>query len=83
PRQQMTREEAFVILYRAVKDRLPAPSTGGTKIADLEGVSPWAREALTALVEAGIIKGYEDGTLRPKKTITRAEIATIIAYFAK
>ncbi len=83
PRQQMTREEAFVILYRAVKDRLPAPSTDGTKIADLEGVSPWAREALTALVEAGIIKGYEDGTLRPKNAITRAEIATIIAYFVQ
>ncbi len=84
PNQEMTREEAFVILYRAVKDQLIVAS-GAAKpsFADESGVSSWAKEALAALAEAGIIKGYEDGSIRPKEKITRAEIASIVANFVK
>ncbi|WP_141499624.1 S-layer homology domain-containing protein [Paenibacillus luteus] len=84
PNQEMTREEAFVILHRALKDQLPAAADATTSsFKDEAGISSWAREAITALTEAGIINGYEDGTLRPKDKITRAEIAAIIAGFVK
>ncbi|MES1044492.1 hypothetical protein FOA22_08330 [Heyndrickxia oleronia] len=36
-------------------------------------------EAVNALAEAGVIKGYEDGTFRPNNQVTRAEVAKIIA----
>ncbi|MCA0757115.1 S-layer homology domain-containing protein [Paenibacillus sp. N4] len=81
PSREMTREEAFVILYRAVKDRLPEAGEADS-FTDAESVSGWAKEAIEALTEAGVIEGYEDGTLRPKGTITRAEIAAIVASFA-
>lgn len=84
PNQEMTREEAFVILYRGMKDKLIiASGTAEPKFTDGGKISLWAQEAAAALVKAGVIKGYEDGTLRPKNTITRAEIAAIAAYFLK
>ncbi|WP_054025999.1 S-layer homology domain-containing protein [Bacillus sp. FJAT-28004] len=84
PNQDMTREEAFVILYRGMKDKLVVASgTAEPKFADGGKISVWAQEAAAALVKAGVIKGYEDGTLRPKNTITRAEIAEIAAFFLK
>lgn len=36
-------------------------------------------EAITALVEQGIINGYTDGTFKPENTITRAEFSKILA----
>jgi hypothetical protein len=36
-------------------------------------------EAVNTLAEAGVIKGYEDGTFRPNNQVTRAEVAKIIA----
>ncbi|MNZ80701.1 Endo-1,4-beta-xylanase A precursor [compost metagenome] len=82
PNQPLTREEAFVILYRAMKGRLPAAETAKEPSFQDEGaVSDWAQEAVRALAKTGMIKGYADGTLKPKSTITRAEIAAIAAAF--
>ncbi|MBR2405410.1 MAG: S-layer homology domain-containing protein, partial [Clostridia bacterium] len=36
-------------------------------------------EAITTLVEDGIINGYEDGTFKPDNTITRAEFSKLLA----
>ncbi|WP_189027948.1 S-layer homology domain-containing protein, partial [Paenibacillus albidus] len=41
------------------------------------------RNAIAQAVQAGIIKGYEDGTIRPNAAITRAEMATMIAKSLK
>ena len=38
----------------------------------------WAAEALEWAVEYDLIKGYEDGTIRPDANLTRAEMATVI-----
>ena len=37
------------------------------------------RQVKSGAAEAGIIKGYEDGTFRPNANITRAEMAAMIA----
>lgn len=39
----------------------------------------WAQEAISEWVSLGIIKGYEDGTVRPSQPITRAELAALIS----
>ncbi len=44
---------------------------------DLESVD-WAKEAIVALVEKGILSGDGDGNFRPNDTITRAEFCKII-----
>jgi hypothetical protein len=48
-------------------------STSFTDIADTN-----YEKAIDTLVGLGVITGYEDGTFRPEKTITRAEMAKIL-----
>ena len=43
----------------------------------------WCRRSIATLTNAEIISGYTDGTFKPNAPITRAELATIIARFAK
>ena len=47
------------------------------KLTDIENC--WAKEDIEYLVELGIIKGYEDNTFRPDNSITRAEMAAMLA----
>lgn len=39
----------------------------------------WAYESLTKLARAGIVDGYGDGTFRGDKTLTRYEMAVVVA----
>ncbi|AZN39276.1 X2-like carbohydrate binding domain-containing protein [Paenibacillus albus] len=54
--------------------------TGETKhgkgFADIAG--SWAEQAILNVQGAGVMNGYEDGTFRPDKALTRAEAAAII-----
>lgn len=38
----------------------------------------WAFDAIQRVSGAGVMSGYEDGTFRPSKSITRAEIAALV-----
>lgn len=38
----------------------------------------WSYQAIQAASDAGILTGYEDGTFRPDKTLTREEMAAVI-----
>jgi len=62
------------------KEKLAA-SGNHPNFADDESIAAWAREAVEALVSAGVVGGYEDGTIKPKNNITRAETVKILAYF--
>lgn len=44
---------------------------------DIEG--HWAEETIRSLVNLEILNGYPDGTFRPNQSITRAELAKILA----
>lgn len=48
-----------------------------TRLTDVD--KHWAREAILALVDEGVISGYEDHTFRPDRPVTRAEFAKIVA----
>jgi len=45
---------------------------------DAGDIPDWAAEYMEMMAEMGILSGYEDGTVRPNNTITRAEAAKII-----
>ncbi|MBQ7821422.1 MAG: S-layer homology domain-containing protein, partial [Clostridia bacterium] len=45
---------------------------------DAGEVAAWAYENVLLTLEAGIITGYEDNTLRPARNVTRAEAATVV-----
>lgn len=51
--------------------------TFAASFKDITGYEYYA-ESATALVDMGILNGYEDGTFRADKPITRAEMATIV-----
>ena len=41
----------------------------------------WAAESVKKLADAGIVKGYPDGTFRGDKPVTRYELASAMARF--
>lgn len=55
-------------------------SFAGTSLKDVEGTDYEA--AVSALVELGIVSGYEDGTYQPSKVVTRAEMAKLLVISA-
>ena len=77
PNMNISREQAFTMYVRAVH---PA---GGT-VADLnsyrdaDAISGWARDAVSKIIALGVVEGYEDRTLRPKREISRAEVAQML-----
>ena len=49
--------------------------------ADKDDIAPWAYENVLLTLEAKIITGYEDNTLKPARNVTRAEVATVILRY--
>ncbi|MBQ9599058.1 MAG: S-layer homology domain-containing protein [Clostridia bacterium] len=45
---------------------------------DTEDIADYALAAVAEMASKGIINGYEDGSFRPKNTLTRAETAVVI-----
>ncbi|MDR0671563.1 MAG: S-layer homology domain-containing protein, partial [Oscillospiraceae bacterium] len=77
PNDSITREEVAVVLSRAFYLLDAEADLSGH--ADAGSISSWARDGMAALVKLGHLRGYPDGTLRPKRTITREEFAQIMA----
>ncbi|WP_020620927.1 S-layer homology domain-containing protein [Paenibacillus daejeonensis] len=76
PDDRITREEIAVMLWRALA--LPADSGGTAEFSDRASVSLWAREAVYAMQQAGILSGYPDGRMLPQGLATRAEAAQLL-----
>ena len=75
----INREQVATILYRYMKN--PAVSDVDGKLAkfpDKGNISEFAKAPLAWAVENNIISGMQDGTVAPKGTAVRAQIASII-----
>ena len=83
PNNDISRAEVATIFFRLLTDeaRTQYTTTAGNFTDVKAGM--WCNRAIATLTNMGIIKGYTDGTFRPNADITRAELATIIARFAK
>lgn len=55
-----------------------ASSLNSQEAASREVIPAWAKKEMESLKEAGVMKGYPDGTVRPHQSITRAELVTLI-----
>ncbi|WP_410770336.1 S-layer homology domain-containing protein [Fontibacillus sp. BL9] len=86
PDDQITREQAMVIVAEAMKltgldSRLSEPAVAEQtliRFRDADETAPWARSGIAASVSAGIVSGRNEEKLVPKANVSRAEVALII-----
>ncbi|WP_187274027.1 S-layer homology domain-containing protein [Paenibacillus sp. N3.4] len=76
PNHTVTREEFAVMLMNTLK---PQGEGAVLTFTDTAKIGNWAQKAVAQAFQAGIIKGYEDGSFRPEAEITRAEMAVMLA----
>lgn len=78
PEGKITRAEVATIIARAVlPDFIEFNDYGDGGYSDVAG--HWAQSGIAFCSNAGVFVGYEDGTFRPNKPITREEYALVIA----
>ncbi|MGB5824682.1 MAG: S-layer homology domain-containing protein [Proteocatella sp.] len=75
PNTPVTREQAATIINNLYKFENNAD---GITIKDQNKLSPWASDAVSAILANGIMGGYPDGTFGGKKLITRAECIVVL-----
>ncbi len=76
PDNGVTREEIAKMMISARNFEI-AENTE-LNVSDPESVAPWATGYVAAAIQKGILKGFEDGSIRGNAVVTRAEMATII-----
>ncbi|QNK56683.1 S-layer homology domain-containing protein [Paenibacillus sp. PAMC21692] len=79
PERDVTRAEMAVVLAALALDETASDGAKPSDTAsfhDMEG--HWASDAVTRLKSSGLVKGYEDGTFRPDRPLTRAEAVVMI-----
>ena len=81
PEANITRAEVATIFFRLMTDefRMEHWATENS-FPDVQAKN-WFNNGVSTSAKAGIIKGYEDGSFRPNRNITRAEFAAIAARF--
>lgn len=72
----LTREEAAVSLSTLLRLSMIQPDTDA--FSDFKTSTEANGAPVYAAVEAGLLKGYTDGTFRPNQSLTRAEAAVLI-----
>lgn len=81
PQGNITRAEVATIFYRLLKDEVREEiETDENNFPDVnEG--DWFNVTVSSLANMGAVGGYEDGTFRPNKPITRAELLAMAVRF--
>lgn len=81
PDQAVTRAEVASIFYRMLtpqaREFYYSVSNGFSDVED----GDWFNTAVSTLSNAGVLTGYADGSFRPDRSITRAELVTIAISF--
>ncbi len=78
PETNITRQDAAVMLYRAMKYKGVSPETGELTFTDSASVADYAKEAVSALSGSGVINGMGDGSFAPGGITSRAQAAVML-----
>jgi hypothetical protein len=82
PDKTITRIEFVTLLLRTLQ--IPVGSEGTSlPFNDTAGLSSWIQSVIHIGVSEGILAGYTDGSFRPHQTISRIELATMLAKAMK
>ena len=72
----ITRAQAFKMMDAALS--LPSIATFSNTYEDHDTIPIWATQPIINLEGLGIIRGYDDNTIRPASTITKAQAAQLL-----
>ncbi|WP_372630180.1 S-layer homology domain-containing protein [Cohnella sp.] len=77
----ITRQEMAMILVRAFeyKTGKPVPASVDASFTDGANISPWAKNAVSAAAELGLIQGRGNKQFVPKGHVNRAESVQVIS----
>ncbi|MCL6615617.1 MAG: S-layer homology domain-containing protein, partial [Anoxybacillus ayderensis] len=88
PNEPITRAQAAVMMARAMKLSFIAydftqlnREKKVTDFKDVQQIDSWAKQAVEMIYQAGIVQGKEDGSFDPNGSMTRAQMAKILAGF--
>lgn len=82
PDGQMTRAEAATMLARLSGGFSEDGVYDKVKFSDVEA-GAWYAAAVGFAAEKGIVEGYDDGSFKPDRSISRAEFTALISRFLK
>lgn len=81
PAAGITREEAAAIFFRLLTEESREKYLKRENSFSDVSTDRWSNSSISTLTNAGILKGYPDGSFGPQKHITRAEFAAIVSRF--
>lgn len=81
PEGLVTREQFVVMLHRYAGN--PVATNRELYFSDSEEINAYAWEAVLWATENGILNGYEDGSLAPNGSATRAQAAAMLTRYVK
>lgn len=76
PTRKCTRQEFAIFLWRTMGQ--PAPKSTALPFTDTKDLTGSSLKAIAWATEKGIIKGFVDGTFRPKANVTREQIVIML-----
>ena len=84
PERLLTRQEVVEFLYRYAVS-LGRDTVGGSLegFSDADQISAGQKEAMSWAVGQGIVNGTPEGTLEPRRNVSRAEAAAMVMRFFK
>lgn len=84
PNRAITREEMAKMVSEYLKfSNKSLELSNKVTLKDLDQVSSWAKVQVEEMNKAQILLGDENGNFNPKKTSTRAEVATVLVKVGK
>ncbi len=86
PNGAVTREQGMTFLYRYVVNVLgeePAKNGDLSIFKDADKIGKFAQGAMAWGTAAGLLEGYGDGTVGPKNSVTRAQMAKFLTILSK
>jgi hypothetical protein len=67
----------IVASFNGVKTKIPVTILSANQFKDVPA-GYWAYQPLLFLKERGVLRGYEDGTVKPSESLTRAQAASML-----
>ncbi|BBH21554.1 hypothetical protein Back11_28990 [Paenibacillus baekrokdamisoli] len=74
----VSRQEAAVVIARLLQLDLTLNAVTAEAYTDADQIAAWSKGAIGAASAGKLMKGYTDGSFKPKSLITRAEMVVVL-----